>query len=94
MIGTAVVADEEALVEIRARGLVHGGGALDALVRGEVADIVLVELEPKPIRLRKRVQLAGGGEGRVHHRVGDAVAGQVEEADGLAGVLDLARDGF
>jgi len=88
------VADEEALVVVGTRGLVDGRGLLDRLVHRQVADIVLIELQAQLLRLRERVELARGGEGRVHHRVRDAVPGQVEEAHGLAGLLDLARDGL
>jgi hypothetical protein len=94
MIGTAIVADEEALVVVGTGGLVDGRGLLDGLVHRQVADVALVELQAELLRLRQRVELARGGEGRVHHRVRDAVAGQVEEADGLAGALNLAGDGL
>ena len=43
---------------------------------------------------RQRVELARGREGGVDHRLRHAVAGQVEEADVLAGVPHLRRDGL
>ena len=37
------------------------------------------------------MELARGGEGVIDHRLGHAVAGQIEEADGLAGAPDFER---
>ena len=94
MVGAAIVADEEALVEIRARGLVHGGGALDALVRREVADIVLVYRQAPLVVHRHGVELARGLEGRVDDLLRHAVAGEVEEADLLARAPHLRGHGL
>ena len=91
MPGTAVVADEEALVVVRARGLVHLGGALDGLVDGKIADVVLVDLERELFLERHGVELARSFEGGLHCRGGDAVAGEVEEAHALARLPHLGR---
>jgi hypothetical protein len=92
MVRAAIVADEEALVVVRARGLVHGGGALHALVHGQVADVVLVDAQRPLVVERHRVEFARGLERRVDHVRAHAVAGNVEEADLLAGPADLGCD--
>ena len=91
VIGAAVVADEEAFVVVWPSRRVDGRVSLHALVHREVPDVVLVDLE-RAFRLeRHRVKLARGGEGRVDQRLRHPVAGQVEEADRLAGASHLAR---
>ncbi len=94
VVSASLVADEEALVEVGAGGLVHRGGALDALVHRQVADVVLVELEGQLVGQRQGVELARGREGAVDQRLGHTVAGDVEEADLLARAPDLSGDGF
>ena len=95
MVGAAVVADEEALVLVRPGRLVHRRGALHRGVHRQVADIVLVELQPQLFLERQRVKPARGGEGaRRSASLRHAVAGAVEEADILAGMPDLRGDGF
>src|SRR4030095_811242 len=86
---TAVVADEEALVVVGPGGFVHGGGALHALVGGEIADVVLVELEPHLLVEGHGVELARGREGGVDDGRGHPMAVQIEEAHVLARVPDL-----
>ena len=94
MVGAAIVADEEALVEVRPGRLVDGRVPLHALVHRQVPDVVLVDLQRALQLERRRVELARGREGVVDHPLRDAVAGQVEEADGLAGAPDLDRHGL
>src|SRR5438105_984680 len=92
MIGRALVADEEALVEVGPRGLVHRGGALHALIHRQVADVAVVELQRQLLLERQRVELARGLERRLHDPRRHAVAREVEEADALARVADLRGD--
>jgi hypothetical protein len=87
MIGPAVVADEEALVEVGPRRLVHGRGALDAFVDGQIADVVLIQLEGQLVLERHCVEL-GEAAKAASISARDSVV-TVEEPDGLAGVLDL-----
>jgi hypothetical protein len=94
MIGVPLVADEEALVVVGPRRLVDRRGALHALVHRQVADVVLVELQPHLVRERQRVEFARGRERGVDHRLRHAVAGHVEEADLLARAPDLRRRGI
>jgi hypothetical protein len=72
---------------------VNRRSALQALVHGQVADVVLVDLEPQLVFDRHRVELARGLEGGVDNRLGHAVTGHVEEADLLAGMPQLRRGG-
>src|SRR4030095_1832627 len=93
MVGGPVVADEEALVEVRPRRLVDGRMPLHALVHRHVADVVLVDLQRALLLERRRVELARGREGAVDHGLRHAMTGQIEEADGLARAPDLERHG-
>src|SRR5438034_541764 len=92
MVGRALVADEEALVEVGPRGLVHRGGALHALIHRQVADVAVVELQRQLLLERQRVELARGLERRLHDPRRHAVAREVEETDALARVADLRGD--
>ena len=92
VVGAAVVADEKALVLVRAGRLVDGRGALHRGVDRQVADIVLVEPELEFFLQRQRVKAARGGEGAVDQRLGHAVPGGVEEPDILAGIADIRRE--
>jgi hypothetical protein len=94
VVGGAVVADEEALVEIRAGGLVHGGGALDTLVGCEVADIVLVDRQAPLFVHRHGVELSRRLEGRLDDLRRYRVTGKVEEPHLLARAPHLLRHGL
>ena len=94
VVGAPVVADEEALVEVRAGGLVDGGGALDALVRREVADVVLVDREAALVIHGHGVELARGAERGVDDLPRHPVAGEVEEAHLLARAPHLLGHGL
>src|SRR5256886_8347328 len=76
MVGAAVVADEEALVEVRPGRLVNRRVPLHALVHRQVADVVLVDLERELFLQGDRVELARGVEGGVDERLRHRVAGQ------------------
>src|SRR5919201_3795991 len=92
MIGRALVTDDEALVEVGPRGLVHRGGALHALIHRQIADVVVVQLQRELFLERQRVEFARGLERRLHNPRRHAVAGEVEEADPLARVAHLRGD--
>ena len=92
MLGAAVVADEEALVVVRPRGLVDLRGPLDALVHRKVADVVLIDPQRPLLDGGHRVELPRGGERGVDDRLRHAVPRDVKEAHLLACASHLGRD--
>src|SRR5262245_35191465 len=94
MVGSAVVADEEALIEVGPSRLVDRGRALDALVDAEVADVVVIDRQTLLCLDRHGVKLARRLECRMDDLGRHAVPGEVEEAHLLTRLPHRARDGL
>ncbi len=91
VVGGAIAGDVEALAEIRLGVLVDRRMAHDLPAEGQVADVVLADLERELVPFGAREELLGDGEGAIDQLLRYAMIGDDEKPGVFAGASDGTR---